>query len=220
MCGRFTLTAELSELQKAFPWAEFPAEMVPRYNIAPSQPVAVIASHNPKQVDFFLWGLIPNWAKDPQIGNRLINARAETLTQKPAYRAPYRYRRCLILANGFFEWQKEGKAKRPFLIRLISGRPFAMAGLWDRWQSPDGSEILSCTIITTEANDLVKPIHDRMPVILPFNNLQYWLEASEAELVQLNSLLQPYPATELEAFAVSPIVNNPHQDRPECIQPA
>lgn len=220
MCGRFTLTAELSELQKAFPWAELPAEMVPRYNIAPSQPVAVIANHNPKQVDFFLWGLIPHWAKEPQIGYRLINARAETLTQKPAFRVPYRYRRCLILADGFFEWQKGGKTKRPFLFRFKSRTPFAMAGLWDRWQSPDGSEILSCTIITTEANDLVKPIHDRMPVILPFNDLQYWLEASDAELVRLNSLLQPYPATELEAFAVSSIVNNPHQDRPECIQPA
>lgn len=220
MCGRFTLTAELSELQRAFPWTEFPAEIVPRYNIAPSQPVAVITNHNPKQVDFFQWGLIPHWAKAPQIGHRVINARAETLTQKPAFRAPYRYRRCLILADGFFEWQKEGKTKRPFLFRFKSQTPFAMAGLWDRWQSPDGSEILSCTIITTEANDLVKSIHERMPVILPFNDLQYWLEASEAELARLNSLLQPYPATELEAFAVSPIVNNPHQDRPECIQPA
>ncbi|PWH12901.1 MAG: hypothetical protein DDG59_15080 [Anaerolineae bacterium] len=219
MCGRFTLTAEISELQKVFPWVEFPKEMSPRYNIAPSQPVAVISNHNPKRVDFFVWGLIPNWAKDAQIGNRLINARAETLAQKPAFRGPYRYRRCLILADGFYEWQKEGKVKRPFLIRLKLAKPFAMAGLWDSWQSADGSEIYSCTIITCEANDLVKPIHERMPVILPSSAYQLWLTMSEMNLRQLEVLLQPYPASEMEAFAVSSLVNNPHQDRVECIQP-
>lgn len=219
MCGRFTLTTEISELQKAFPWAEFPPQMTPRYNIAPSQPVAVIANQNPNRVDFFVWGLIPSWAKDPQIGNRLINARAETLTQKPAFRSAYRYRRCLILADGFFEWRKEGKTKVPFLIRLKSRAPFAMAGLWDRWQSPDGSEILSCTIITTEANELVQAIHARMPVILPPTSHEIWLAASDWETSRLNALLRPYPVEEMEAFPVSAIVNNPHQDRIECIQP-
>lgn len=219
MCGRFTLTTEISELQKAFPWAEFPAQMTPRYNIAPSQPVAVIANHNPNRIDFFIWGLIPSWAKEPQIGNRLMNARAETLTQKPAFRSAYRYRRCLILADGFFEWRKEGKRKTPFLIRLKSGKPFAMAGLWDRWQSPDGSEILSCTIITTEANELVQAIHSRMPLILPSTEYSFWLEASETEISRLNALLQPYPAVEMEAFPVSDLVNHPNQDRIECIQP-
>ncbi|MCX8061983.1 MAG: SOS response-associated peptidase [Anaerolineales bacterium] len=219
MCGRFTLTTEISELQKAFPWAEFPSQMKPRYNIAPSQPVAVIANQDPYHVDFFIWGLIPSWAKEPQIGNRLINARAETLTQKPAFRSSYRYRRCLILADGFFEWRREGKTKAPFLIRFKSRAPFALAGLWDRWQSPDGSEILSCTIITTEANELVQAIHSRMPVILPPTEYQFWLAAPDAEVPRLNGLLRPYPAEEMEAFAVSTVVNNPNQDRIECIQP-
>ncbi len=218
MCGRFTLTTEISELQKAFPWVDFPSQMTPRYNIAPSQPVAVISNENPSQIDFFNWGLIPSWAKDPQIGQRLINARAETLDQKPAFRGALRYHRCLILADGFFEWRAEGKQKVPYLIRLRSKAPFAMAGLWDRWQSSDGSEILTCAIITTQANELVQSIHSRMPVILPETAYQRWLEASPAELPLLSKLLQPYPAPEMELFPVSPLVNNPNQDRIECIQ--
>ena len=217
MCGRFTLTSEIGELQKVFPWAEFPAQMSPRFNIAPSQPVAVISNQNPNQVDFFIWGLIPSWAKDPQIGNRLINARAETLTQKPAFRSAYRYRRCLILADGFYEWRKEGKQKTPFLIRLKTKSPFAMAGLWDHWQRGDGSEIFSCTIITTEANSLLQSVHSRMPVILPVPAFLPWLQATD--LSQLHSLLRAYPAEEMEMYRVSTVVNNPTQDRIECIQP-
>lgn len=219
MCGRFTLTAEISELQKAFPGVEFPAQMAPRYNIAPTQPVAVIANQNPTQADFFIWGLIPNWTKDSRIGNRLINARAETLIQKPAFRGAYRHHRCLILADGFYEWTQEGKTKIPYLIRLKSKMPFAFAGLWDRWQSPDGSEILSCTIITTEANETLKAIHSRMPVILSPSAYQAWLETPAEAVRQLDYLLQPYPAAELEAFAVSSLVNNPNYDRIECLQP-
>lgn len=219
MCGRFTLSAELEELQRAFPGVEFPPQMAPRYNIAPSQPVAVITNQNPRKVDFFVWGLIPSWAKDPRIGQRLINARAETLSQKPAFRGAFRYRRCCVLADGFFEWRREGKTKIPHLVRLKSKMPFAMAGLWDRWQSPDGSEIFSCTIITTDANELVQSLHSRMPVILPASAYSVWLGTPAADLEQLSALLRPYPASEMELFAVSPSANNPRWDRAECIQP-
>jgi len=222
MCGRFTLVADPDELRAVFPWVDIPEGLTPRYNIAPSQPVAVIPNDGKNRLDFFLWGLIPSWAKDPTMGNRLINARAETLAEKPAFRAAYRRRRCLIPASGFFEWKQEAgrKTKIPLYIRLKSGQPFALAGLWERWDAPDGSTVFSCSIITTQPNELVQDIHNRMPVILPPQAYSLWLEQAEQPLAELNELLLPFPASEMTAYPVSTLVNSPANDAPACIEPA
>lgn len=222
MCGRFTLTAEISALQDSFPWLYIPPELAPRYNVAPSQPVAVVPNDGKDRIDFFVWGLIPSWAKDPAIGNRMINARAETLAEKPTFRAPFRRKRCLILTDGFFEWtaRSDGKGKTPMYLRMVDGKPFAFAGLWDTWFSPDGSEVRSCTIITTEPNELVRPIHNRMPVILPPSAYRQWLTPGEGNITALQAMLKPYPASEMVAYPVSRLVNDPKSDRPEAILPA
>ena len=222
MCGRFILTVEPADLQAAFPEFSFPTQAAPRYNIAPTQPVLVVPNDGSNQADFFTWGLIPSWAKDATIGSRLINARAETLAEKPSFRSAYKYHRCLIFANGFYEWQPQpgSKIKLPHLIRLKSGQPFAFAGLWEHWQSPDGSEIKSTTIITTAPNELMARIHDRMPVILSHEAFPQWLDPQPLFPVDLNSLLVPYPSKEMEAFPVSTLVNSPANDRPEVLLPA
>jgi len=221
MCGRFTLTADPNELRQTFPWLNIPDDLPPRYNVAPSQPVAVVPNDGRNQLDFFVWGLIPSWAKDPSIGNRMINARAETLQEKPTFRAPFRHRRCLIPANGFYEWKQDPgrKGKIPTYIKLKSEKPFAFAGLWDRWLSPDGSEVLSCTIITTTPNQMMQEIHNRMPVILPEESYQLWLDPGNPDVSHLQALLKPYPGEEMIAYPVSPLVNNPANDDPTCIQP-
>lgn len=222
MCGRFTLTADPNTLQQAFPEFKVPEQMSPHYNIAPTQPVAVVPNDGQMAVDFFVWGLIPFWAKDPKIGNRMINARSETLAAKPSFRTPYRRRRCLILADGFYEWVKPsgGGGKIPHLIKLESQEPFAFAGLWENWQAPDGSEVKSCTIITTEPNTLISKLHNRMPVILPPEAYADWLDPEERKPETLNSYLKPFPAVEMMAYPVSTLVNNPVNDVPEVTQPA
>lgn len=221
MCGRFTLTADPNQLRETFAWLNIPDEMTPRYNVAPSQPVAVVPNNGKNQLDFFVWGLIPSWAKDPKIGNRMINARAETVAEKPSFRAAFRRRRCLIPADGFFEWRRVPgqKAKIPTYIRLKSGKPFTFAGLWEEWNSPDGSQILSCTIITTTPNDLLADIHNRMPVILPVSAYSLWLESGEPDQSELQDLLKPYPSEEMTAFPVSTLVNNPANDQAAIIEP-
>jgi len=221
MCGRFTLTATPQALTEAFAGYAVPDKTPIRYNIAPSQPVAVITNTNEKRLDFFVWGLVPAWAKDPKIGNRLINARAETLGEKPSFKNAYKRRRCLVLADGFYEWQKKpgSKTKTPMYIRLASGRPFAFAGLWEQWHAPDGGEMLSCTIITTEPNELLRPIHNRMPVILLPDAYSAWLNPAEQKPGDLSHLLKPYPAVAMAAYPVSTLVNNPRHDGPECIAP-
>jgi len=221
MCGRFTLTVSPGQLQDAFPWVEVPYDLQPRYNIAPNQPVAVIPNNGKNRLDFFVWGLIPSWAKDHKIGYRMINARSETLHEKPAFRAAYRRRRCLVLSDGFYEWRQEPgkKLKTPFFIQLASKKPFAFAGLWENWQSPDGSEVLSCTIITTPPNKLIEPIHNRMPAILDPQVYSDWLEPAERDHSQMGNWLQPYPADNMIAYPVSRLVNSPENDTPECIQP-
>ncbi len=221
MCGRFSLTADVNAVQEAFPWVNVPPEIRPRYNVAPTQPVAVVPNDGKNQLDYFTWGLIPSWAKDPQIGSRMINARAETLAEKPAFRAAFRRRRCLILADGFFEWQQKPgqKSKTPMYIRLASGQPFAFAGLWEIWSSPDGSDILSTTIITTEPNELMAAIHNRMPVILPPDGYTTWLATGEGNPKELSALLKPYPADQMQAYPISTLVNSPANDLPAVIQP-
>ncbi len=223
MCGRYSLTATAEEILNTFSWLslpEDPAALMPRFNIAPSQPIAVVPNTGDNKLDYFIWGLIPFWAKDPKIGNRMINARSETLAEKPSFKAAYKYRRCLILSSGFYEWKKEpgSKVKVPHYIRLKSGEPFAFAGLWERWNAPDGSEVLSSTIITTSPNELIAPVHNRMPVILPPDNYEHWLATGEKSPAELNPLLTAFPAKEMEAYPVSTFVNSPRNDSPQCIQ--
>lgn len=221
MCGRFTMTVDPAQLRDAFPWLDIREDWEPRFNIAPTQPVAVVANRGDNRLDFFRWGLIPSWTKDPSIGNRLINARAETLAEKASFRNAYRRRRCLILADGFYEWKTEASTKRkqPMYIRMKTGEPFGFAGLWEAWNPPDGSQVLSCTIITTEPNELVRGIHNRMPVILERGAYSDWLSPAEMNPQDLQYLLKPYPPGELVAYPVSTLVNSPDNDVPACIQP-
>lgn len=222
MCGRFTLTVDTAELGETFPQLNLPADLTPRYNIAPSQAIAVVTNSGQYRVEFFRWGLIPSWAKDPSIGNRMINARAESLSEKPAFRTAYKRHRCLVLADGFYEWRKEPgrKTKTPMYVRLSSGKPFAFAGLWEAWRAPDESTLLSCTIITTTPNSLVEQIHNRMPVILDPQAYDLWLDPAEQDPKLLDEWLKPYPAAQMTAYTVSIVVNNPAMDVPECIVPA
>ena len=221
MCGRFTLTIDPLHLQQAFPWAEVPDDLSPRYNIAPSQPVAVIANTGDNRVTMYKWGLIPSWSKDPSIGDRMINARAESLAEKPSFKNAYRRRRCLILSDGFYEWKQNPdlKSKQPMYIRMKNANAFAFAGLWEIWHSPDGSEVRSCTIITTSPNSLLELIHNRMPVILPPDAYPRWLETEDRQPAQLNDLLVPYPASEMVTYAVSKMVNRPEYESPELVRP-
>ncbi len=222
MCGRFTLTVDPADLSETFPEFAFPAQVGPRFNIAPTQPVLVVPNDASNKADFFIWGLIPSWAKDPAIGNNLINARAETLAEKPAFRSAYKYHRCLIFADGFFEWQAQPgtKTKIPHYIQLKSKKPFAFAGLWEHWQSPDGSEIKSATIVTTEPNEMMSTLHNRMPVILPKEAFAQWLDSSPRQASDLQGLLVPYPAKDMQAYPISTAVNTPANDRPEILLPA
>ena len=187
-----------------------------RYNCAPTQNLAVITGSEPETLQFFRWGLIPSWAKEAAIGNKLINARGETISEKPSFRSAFKNRRCLVPATGFFEWSKTG-GKRPFNIRLRTGEPFAFAGLWDQWISEDGEIVHSFTIITTVPNELMATIHDRMPVILHRENEQRWLQDNEPQ--RLQELLLPYPAQEMEAYEVSPLVNTPKNDVAAVLEP-
>jgi putative SOS response-associated peptidase YedK len=222
MCGRFTLTTSAAELAEHFDLAE-PPRLAPRYNVAPAQEVAavrVLVQGQGREVQLLHWGLIPPWAKDPKVGYRMINARCETVETKPAYRAAYRRRRCLVLADGFYEWQRQGRTKQPYLIRLRAGGPFGIAGLWERWQDPDGETVESCTLLTCEANELVARIHDRMPVILHPDDYEAWLDPELQDPARLEPMLRPCPADMLELIPVSAWVNNPRNDDPRCLEPS
>jgi putative SOS response-associated peptidase YedK len=181
--------------------------------------VIVIGDDGKRYMKQMLWGLIPSWAKDPGIGDRMINARVETLAEKPAFRAALKKRRCIIPADGFYEWQKLGKVKQPVRIVLKSREPFGFAGLWEHWRSPEGEEVLSCTIITTEANDLLKTVHDRMPVILTRDAEAAWLDPKTQDPEKLLRLLKQYPPEELEFYPVSREVNSPAVDKASNIEP-
>ncbi len=218
MCGRYTITIDADSVREDLGIVQMPADFTPRFNVAPTQPIAVVADANTRAAEWMRWGLIPSWAKDPIIGSKLINARAETVNEKPSFRAAFAKRRCLILADGFYEWQKGAGAKgrsQPYYFRREDGKPFAFAGLWEFWKSPEGEPIRSATIITTAANDLVRPVHERMPVMLSGDDLWTWLEgASESDLL---ALLKPYPPEQMMRFPVSPMVNRPEYDRPDLI---
>ena len=221
MCGRFTLTVDPAELQDTFTDYIFPSRFTPRFNIAPSQPVLAIPNDGANTANFFIWGLIPMWAKDPSIGNRLINARGETVAEKPSFRGSFKYKRCLILADGFYEWKTFGnrKTKTPYFIYMKDRKPFALAGLWDSWEGADGSSIKTCTIITTRANELMESLHDRMPVILHPRDYKKWLDTSPQTPENLLPLIKPYPADIMSAYAVSTLVNKPANDSPELVVP-
>jgi len=222
MCGRFTLAADPTTLSETLPGFEMPDQLSPSYNITPTQDVAVAANHSENKVEFFHWGLIPSWAKDPRLGNRMINARSETLAEKPSFRTPYKRRRCLVLADGYYEWQKEprGGPKTPFYIRMASDKPFAFAGLWESWYAPgEENPVLSCTIITCSPNELLQKVHHRMPVILDQDAYGLWLSPSEQTPDDLNHLLQPYPSEEMMSYAVSRLVNQPKNNSSQCILP-
>lgn len=196
----------------------------PRYNIAPGQPIPVVlydAQRELRRMDYFNWGLIPSWAQDINIGYKMINARAETIAEKPSYKIPFRRRRCLIPANGFYEWKREGSAKQPYYFTRSDGEPFAFAGIWDRWDSPDGSWILSCSLVTTAANRLMAPIHNRMPVILAEDDYEPWLDTRDetsTTLTRLNYRLRPREIPDMVRYPVSTAVNNARNDTPDLIR--
>ncbi len=221
MCGRFALSSPAARLRERFRLAAAPEPYEPRYNIAPTQPVLAIANRATRLLRPVRWGLIPHWAADPGIGHRLINARAETLLRRPAFRDALLRRRCLIPADGFYEWQRQPRGRRlPYYVRSCDGEPFALAGLWDVWHSPQGERVASCTIITTDANAVVAPVHERMPVILSPGSYDRWLDAQVADASALETLLRPCPPEWLEAYRVAPLVNSPANDGPQCVTPA
>lgn len=220
MCGRFALAATGEEVAEHYQLPEIPF-VVPRYNIAPTQPVAAVRLNHAgqRELTFFQWGLIPSWAKDPSMGSKMINARSETAGEKPAFRAAFKRRRCLLPATGFFEWQAVGGRKQPMYIHAAGSGIFSLAGLWEIWQSADGGVLETCTILTTSPNELMEPIHNRMPVILDPADYNMWL-APDTPLDQLNHLLRPFDTAPLAAYPVSTAVNKPQNDTPEIIVPA
>lgn len=221
MCGRFTLRATASVIAEQFALFEVPP-FTARFNIAPTQPAPVIRlqpdqAEPRRELVWLRWGLVPSWAKDPTLGSRLINARADTVAEKPAFRTALRRRRCLVAADGFYEWCPAGRTKQPHFIHLCDDRPFGFAGLWEEWEGPDHSLLETCTLLTTESNELIRPLHDRMPVILPPDAYPVWLDRTIEDPRQLASLLVPYPSQGMEAYPVGSFVNSPRHDSPQCI---
>ena len=225
MCGRYTHKEKSAQLLELLKVIAVHLDTKPRYNVAPSQMVACVRNapeNGHREAVMLKWGLIPSWAKEPSIGYKMINARAETVAEKPSFRKAFKRQRCLILADGFYEWKREGKAKQPYYIRLKDSRLFAFAGLWERWKdktSEDNHPIESCTIITTTANELMASIHQRMPVILHEQDFDVWLDAHIQDSTILNALLRPYEPEELETYPVSTLVNSPANNLPQCIDP-
>jgi putative SOS response-associated peptidase YedK len=219
MCGRFVLTAQPEAIQQTFNLTTMPAVMEPRYNVAPTQPVAVITNEDSTALTFHRWGLVPSWAKDITIGNQMINARSESAAEKPSFRAAFRRRRCIIPSDGFYEWKAEGKAKQPMYIHMEGRALFGMAGLWEIWQSPDGGELRTCTILTTAANDFMREYHERMPVILSPDDYDLWLSPKEEPLPVLQGLMKSYTGTNLTAYPVSKAVNRAGTDSPDMVEP-
>ena len=218
MCGRYSLIADLGELAKRYEFDGDGLALKPAYNVAPTQDVLTVVGGETRRGGFMRWGLIPWWAKNASIGSRMINARAETVSEKPAFRDALRRRRCLVLADGFYEWQRTGSARKPMRVVMRSREPFAFAGLWSVWRDPDGNRIPSCAIITTTANDLLRPVHDRMPVVLPRELEELWLDRSINDPGALGSVLTPYLDDAMETYEVSTLVNSAANDGPEVIE--
>ena len=221
MCGRYSLTADISQLARRFEFDDDWLSSEATYNIAPTQQVLIVREGGEdagRRATYMRWGLIPSWAKDLSIGNRMINARAETVAERPAFRTALRRRRCLVLADGYYEWRRDGRSRTPFRVTLASGEPFAFAGLWETWQDPAGQTVPSCTIITTAANEILSPIHDRMPVILPRESETLWLDHDVQDTALLAGVLAPYPAEGMDTYQVSSLVNSTANNCPELAE--
>lgn len=220
MCARITLTTTAQRLAQQFDLFDVPM-LAPRYNIAPTQPVAIVrmGHQQRRELAHVAWGLVPSWAKDVSMGTKLINARSETVQEKPAFRHAFRRRRCIVPADGFYEWKSDHGSKRPHLIRSASSQTLALAGLWESWHSAEGSEIETCTILTTAANLFMRPLHDRMPVILSMSDVQRWLVTDETLAHELEPLMKPCPEDWLSMTEVGRFVSNPACDEPRCIEP-
>lgn len=218
MCGRYSLIAEVGQLALRFGFDAYGLEQPPRYNVAPTQPVLAVRGGGPRHASYMRWGLVPSGTRGTPAGAPMINARAETVAERPTFRSALLRRRCLIPADGFYEWQRSA-GRRPVRITLASGEPFAFAGLWDTWRDPRGDVVESCTIITTEANELLQPIHDRMPVILPEDVEPLWLDGGMRDGAALVGLLAPYPSEAMTAYEVSTLVNSAANDGPDLIAP-
>ena len=221
MCGRFALGIPPFNIVEYFNIDEL-IDYEPRYNIAPTQSVPVIVNNrenNKRVMKLYRWGLIPSWAKAPGIGSKLINARAETAAEKPSFRSAFKHRRCLIPATGFYEWGKTDSAKQPYFIRRQDTKPLAFAGLWERWHGTGDSNIDSCTILTTEANDVLSTLHNRMPVILDPDAYELWLNTDMTDKARLKHLMKPYQSEPLTVYPVSTYVNKPQNDDLKCIEP-
>lgn len=217
MCGRYSFAVEDALIKERFGVTVRSAVWKARYNCAPVQDLAVIAQDDPQGLSLYRWGLIPHWANDPSMGSRMINARAEGIHERPSFRKPFRSQRCLVPADAFYEWKRSGTEKIPYRISLTGNRIFSMAGIWDQWISPDGEIVRSFSIITTRPNELVRELHDRMPVILPQKEERTWLGDTPEKL--LLDLLVPYPEEEMTAFPVSSLVNNVRNEGPELAVP-
>jgi putative SOS response-associated peptidase YedK len=222
MCGRFTLAADVESYEDDIEHLLVQFRPTPRYNLAPTQDVATVLNEKQPRLVATRWGLVPSWAKDLKAGARMINARAETVHEKPSFKRPLRAQRCLVLADGFYEWKQNpgAAAKTPYYARLRSGRPFAFAGLWDTWLDPARSPVRTCTIITTRPNDVMAPVHDRMPVILPPEHYAEWLSPEAMDAERARALLVPYPADRMQVYPVSTRVNRVAVDDQTCILPA
>ena len=220
MCGRFSLTADIGELASRFEFDGNRLDLEPNFNVAPTQNVLTVLGGENRRGGFMRWGLIPHWAKTASIGSRMINARAETVAQRPAFRDAFRKRRCLVLADSFYEWQRAGSVRKPMRIIMESGEPFAFAGLWAMWRDSEGNRIPSCTVITTEANDLLRPIHHRMPVILPREMEEFWLDRDMQDIAVLENALTAYPSELMQTYQVSTLVNSARNNGPQVVEPA
>lgn len=219
MCGRFTFAVKPDEIMERFGVDSIPFDLPPRFNIAPGQNIpAIIEDRGQRRIGQLRWGLVPSWAPDAKGGYKMINARAETLTEKPAYRRLFERKRCIIPADGFYEWQQRPSGKQPMRIMMKNEELFSFAGLFDTWSGPEGEKIHTCTIITTRPNEVVKDIHDRMPVILHQEDEAIWLDRERYDTSLLQSLLVPYDPDQMRAYPVSSMVGSPRNDVPECIQ--
>lgn len=221
MCGRYTLTPEQKAIQKRYNIKPGPYVHESRYNIAPSQPAPVIVKGDGNEIRMMKWGLVPYWAKDPKIGFKLINARGETITEKPSFKTAFKKRRCLVPADGFYEWEKKqgGRLKIPHRFTLKTEEIFSFAGLWDVWKTAEGESLETFTIITTSPNKLMEPLHNRMPVILKSEDEDIWLD-TKADQESLLSLLKPYDTGSMDEYEVSVKVNSAREESPDLIEPA